>query len=53
MINTSSFVNNSKYPNFVDLVILNPRITVIFMAKFNPTMVPYIREGYKTVSTGS
>jgi len=24
MTNTSSFVNNSKYPTFVDLVILNP-----------------------------
>jgi len=53
MINTSSFnyfVNNGKYPTFVDLVILNPTIIVIFMAKFNPTitayLVPYITEGY-------
>jgi len=39
-----------KYPTFVDLVILNPTITVILMAKFNPTitayLIPYIRELY-------
>jgi len=30
MINTTYFVNNGKYPTSVDLVILNPIITVIF-----------------------
>jgi len=43
------FVNNGKYPISIDLVILNPTITVIFMEKFNPTitayLVPYIWEG--------
>jgi len=41
MINTISFkllCQHSKYPTFVDLVILNPTITVILMAKFNPTI---------------
>jgi len=48
--NSSSFVNNGKYRTFVDLVILNPTITVIMMTKFNAIitayLVPYIREGY-------
>jgi len=35
------FVNNSNYQTFVDLGILNPTITVIFMAKFNPTITAY------------
>jgi len=38
------------HATFVDLEILNPTITVILMAKFNPTitayLVPYITEGY-------
>jgi len=45
-----NFVDNGKHLTFVDLVILNPIITVILMAKFNPTiiayLVPYIIEGY-------
>jgi len=45
MINTISFKNNGKYRSFVDL-----ESTVIFMAKFNPTitayLVPCITEGY-------
>jgi len=40
----------AKYQAFVDLVILNPTITVILMAKFSPTinayLFPYIIEGY-------
>jgi len=47
---TSNYFNNSKHQTFVDLVILNPTITVTLMAKFNPTitayLVPYITEGY-------
>jgi len=39
---------------FVDLVILNPIITVILMAKFIPTitayLVPCIKEGYDNKS---
>jgi len=47
-----------KYLTSVDLVILNPTITISFMAKFNPTitayLVPYITEGYnnKKIAVG-
>jgi len=33
---------NGKYPTFVDLVILNPTITVILIAKFNPIIIAYL-----------
>jgi len=45
MTNTSSlnyFVNNGKYPAFIDLVILNLTITVILTEKFNPTIMLYL-----------
>jgi len=49
LVPSNYFVNNSKYWTFVNLVILNPTITVILVANFNPTitayLVPYIREG--------
>jgi len=49
LVSSNYFVNNSKYPTSVDLVILNPSITVFFMEKFNPTityLVSYITEGF-------
>jgi len=50
MINASSL---KLLPIFVDLVILNPTITVILMAKFNPTItvhwVPYITEVHDAI----
>jgi len=56
MINTISFKLLYQQWSFVDLVILNPTITVIkfnpiiTVIKFNPIitayLVPYIREGY-------
>jgi len=42
LINISSLINNGKYPTFVNLVILNPTITVTLMAKFNPTITAYL-----------
>jgi len=50
IIPSNYFTNNGKYPTFVNLVILNPTITVILIEKCFPTittyLVPYIIEVY-------